>query len=207
MRAALSFVLLFTALAAVLIFSAHQSQPSVGGNSPANVILVSRGMPQNVGLYADVLAGLKMADSQEQLETLVNESTTAIVIDRSIAGDLSPSFLALQLARGVYIFGLNLSEQDLKTVADWNRAHEIAYGRPSSASLEDWGDSPPYQTFFTYTWIGSKGHGGGLGRLDILGGLFKARLARTAGLSCRERADWSKCKPDPLLALGSSSQR
>jgi hypothetical protein len=179
MRAAFSFTLVFTALAAVLIFSGHQSQHSVDDNAPANIILASRGVPQNVGLYTDFLKTLTLANSEEQLESLVNESTKAIVIDRSIAAELSPSFLSSLLARGVYVFGVNLSQQELKMAADWERAHEIATGRPPPWGLrEERTGPPPYQTYFTYTYIGPKSLGGGLGRLDILGGLFQARLAR-----------------------------
>ena len=73
--------------------------------------------------------GLSTARSQQQLEELVTASTKAIVIDRSMAGDLSPDFLARPLARGVYVFGLNLSERELKTMADWGKAYEMVTGR------------------------------------------------------------------------------
>jgi hypothetical protein len=206
MRAILAFTILFTALLGALVLAGHLSQRSVRDRGPASVILASRGTPQNVGQYGEFLAGLTTAESQEQLESLVNESTNAIVIDRSIAAELSSDFLRMQLARGVYIFGLNLSERELKTITDWTEAYQIASGRPmASASPENWRDFPPYQTFFTYTHIRTDGHGSGLGRLDIPGGLFQARLGRSAGLSCRESARWSECKVNPLLALGGTN--
>jgi hypothetical protein len=208
MRATLAFTILFTALVAALVFAGHLSQRSVRDRAPASVILASRGAPQNVGQYGEFLAGLTTAESQEQLELLVNESTNVIVIDRSIAAELSSDFLRLQLARGVYIFGLNLSERELKTLTDWPRAYELAGGRPGPfSSPESWAVAPSFPTFFTYTHIGNGGRGGGLGRLDIHGGLFQARLARAAGIICRDGVVWSDCNPDSLAQIAKSNRR
>ena len=114
------------------------------------------------------------------------------MIDSSIAGELSSDFLARLLARGVAIFGLNLSERELKTVADWGKAYEIATGRPRPPA--DWWDARPYPTFFSYARIHSSGYGGGLGRLDISAGLFQVRLGHAVGLACRELVPWSECR-------------
>jgi hypothetical protein len=207
MRATLAFTILFTALVVALLFAGHLSQRSIRDRSPESVILASRGAPQNVGQYGEFLAGLTTAKSQEQLESLVNESTKVIVIDRSIAAGLSPDFLRLQLARGVYVFGLNLSERELKTLTDWPSAYELAGGRGPLSSPESWAVAPSFPTFFTYTHIGNRSSAGGLGRLDIPGGLFQIRLARAAGIICRERVAWSECDPDPLALIARSNQR
>lgn len=191
-RAAIAYVILFGLFTALLVFAARDSRNAADGQPPADIVLATRGVPQSVGLYGELLESLATAESQQQLEELVTASTRAIVIDRSIAGDLSPDFLARQLAGGVSVFGLNLSERELKTLADWGQAYEMVSGRPRPPA--DWSDAPPYQTYFTYGRILSNGYGGGLGRLDISAGLFQVRLGHAAGLACRELTPWSECK-------------
>ena len=179
-------------LAHVLDSESPSLEPSIGVSE--GILLVSGGAPEDLGLYAPVLEALPRAGSQKELERLAGPATRAIVIDRSIAGELSSHFLAQKLASGVQIFGLNMTGHELKSRVDWGAAYEMANGRPAYPHmLENWDNTARTAAFFTYIRIRPGGFGEGTGRLDIQAGLFQVRLAAAAGLSCRELAPWSAC--------------
>ncbi len=87
-----------------------------------------------MGVYRDLIDGLVLVQSESELEQRVDESTRAIVIDRSIAGELSAPFLARQLASGVVLYGLNIPSEKLVAIADWDEAYEMKFGRTAGTA-------------------------------------------------------------------------
>jgi hypothetical protein len=192
MSTALALLLTIGGLVAMLIGAATLIDE--GSESPPNVILVSRGMPQNVGLYTAQIAALDRVESQAELEAALDAETRVIVIDRSMLDALSTPYLSAQLARGVQFVGLNITERQLKTATDWNAAWQSI--NPRSSRYEDsasWNDvirdADPFYSLIRMN-PGRSGHRTGhLTHNDF----FQLEIGRVVNLGCYDGRPWSEC--------------
>ena len=193
LRAAVAFAIVFGAMAVCAAVTASSSRTESTTGAPPSILLVSHGRPENVGVYGSLIGGLVLVQSESQLEQRVDSSTRAILIDRSIAGELSPPFLERELASGVVLYGLNISSNKLVAIADWDEAYKMKFSRPPGPEVPRGYDAPPYESYYSFIEFDPHGVGSGLGRLDILGGMLQIRLGLAAGLACHEGRPWTDC--------------
>ena len=165
-------------LAAVIAVTSRDPSDRAGAAPGAEVVLFSKGEPQNTGDAGAQLAAARRVASSAELESAVGPETALIVIDSSALPELDTTFLRQQITSGIPIMGLNVPRSDLETATDFlNVVGGINPLFKEYYKESDRCDAPCYSFLYRSRSIHPVAHWGG-GQQDFKDGLFAMKLTQ-----------------------------
>jgi hypothetical protein len=176
-KAAIGLIVV-VALAAAIAVTARDSGGPAGAAPGAQVVLFSKGEPQNIGDAAAQLAAARRVSTFDEFKSVIGADTALMIIDRSAFPEADTAFLRQQVTSGIPILGLNVNRRDLEAATDFvNLVGGInplfkEYYRESDACT-----APCYSFLYRSRSVHPVGHWGG-GQQDFKDGLFSAKLTQ-----------------------------